>query len=207
MIAIDRPDAREWRSRRLQAIRRGPAPHWPCGRCKPGGFHCKASSAALPWSDHRRFSCQERQRSATQTKRRPARLGRSSVTSTALNDYCRPARTCRMMVWARLSPVPAPLRSIAPPVVPPVPVSPTLTPPPSALEFETPPFPLSAFLWADAAPRNTDEAIAAIARPLMSFCIGSRSSPLTLCLPLARKRASRPEPRRASATPRHAATT
>jgi hypothetical protein len=36
--------------------------------------------------------------------------------------------------------------------------------------------------------------------------MGSDSSPLTLCPPLARKRASRPESRRASATPRHAAT-
>jgi hypothetical protein len=101
----------------------------------------------------------------------------------------------------------AALTALVEPAVSPVLVDPTLTEPPLLSEVETPPFPLSAFRWADAAPTNADEAIAAIASPLMSLFIGSGSSPLTLCLPLARKRASRPESRRASATPRHAATT
>jgi hypothetical protein len=87
-------------------------------------------------------------------------------------------------------------------------VSPMVTAPPLLLAFETPPFPVLAVSvsCADAAPTNAVEAIAAIASPLISFFIGSDSSPLTLCPPLARKRASRPESRRASATPRHAAT-
>jgi hypothetical protein len=101
---------------------------------------------------------------------------------------------------------PAASITVVEPLTSPVFVDPTVTGPPSLVEVTTPPFPALAFLWADAAPRKTDEAIAAIARPLMNFFIGSSSSPLTLCLPLARKRASRPESRRASATPRHAAT-
>ena len=96
---------------------------------------------------------------------------------------------------------------VDPPLPPPVLVDPTDTPPPLLSAVETPPFPLLAVSdCADAIPTNVVEAIAAIASPLMNFFIGFRSSPLTLCPPLAQKRASRPESRRASATPRHAAT-
>ena len=121
-----------------------------------------------------------------------------------------------MMVAARSSPVSAPSRNVPPLLSPmlvelpcwsPVLVDPIETPPPLLAALETPPFPLLAVsVCADTMPTNAVEAIAAIANPLMSFFIGSNSSPLTLWPPLAQKRASRPELRRASATPRHAAT-
>ena len=103
-----------------------------------------------------------------------------------------------------LSPAPVEL-----PLLPPLLASPTPTAPPLLLAFETPPFPLLALSlssWADTIPTSAYEATAAIASPAMNFFIGSSSSPLTLCPQLAWKRASRPELRRASATPRHAAT-
>jgi hypothetical protein len=94
----------------------------------------------------RRSACHVRPRPAAHIKKDRPSLGRSLVTSTALNDYGMRPRTWAMMVAARSSPVAAPARSIVPPAVPPVPVLPTVTAPPLLSEVETPPFPLSAFL-------------------------------------------------------------
>ena len=85
------------------------------------------------WRDLKPSDCRARNQETQNTQRRPAQLGRSSVTSTRGTTTATLARTWAMMVAARSSPVEVPLRSIAPPrlpllpALPPLLVSPTLT--------------------------------------------------------------------------------